>query len=161
MKYFHGPLFKILCLATLLFMLFLTGCQQQMEYEKETEPWVGKWILKSAVNQQTREEAKVQGIFHLYENGTFTSQTSWGDRPAAASGTKTLEDYKELFNTYRAGYGTYTINATKDTLSYVYSHNMRPHRINDTPTVFYFKVTGDTMIVKHIKWHEILIREKL
>ena len=157
MKHFNYHLLKVVYFATILFILLFTGCQQQVETVKKSEPWVGKWVLKSAVHEETGE-VKADAIFHYYENGTFASQASFYDRPTLTSNPNTLEEYKSAFDSYRAGYGRYTINETKDTLTYEYSSNLRPHRIA-SPTSFYFEVIGDTMKIKLGKWSDVLIRE--
>jgi len=138
-------------------ILILAGCQQQTEPAKKTNPWVGKWTLIKAVHEETGE-INGQAVFHYYANGTFASQVSFPDRPTLTADPNSLEEYKSAFDSYRAGFGTYTINESKDTLNYEYSCNLRPHRIA-SPTSFYFEVIGDTLTLKIGKWTDTLIRE--
>jgi len=157
MKYFNYHLPKVMFLTAITFILLLIGCQQQTESAKKTEPWVGKWVLEKAVHEETGE-FKGNAIFHYYENGTFASQVSFNDRPTLTSDPNTSEEYKNAFDSYRAGFGTYTVNESKDTLTYEYNYNLRPHRIA-SPSSFYFEVIGDTMKLKIGKWSDTLIRE--
>ncbi len=155
MRHFNYHSLKLLFLIITIFIF--AGCQQQTEPTKKTDIWVGKWILTKAVHEETGE-FKGQAIFHYYANGTFASQVSFPDRPTLTADPNTLEEYKGAFDSYRAGFGTYSINEAKDTLTYEYSCNLRPHRIA-SPTSFYFEVIGDTLILKIGKWTDTLIRE--
>jgi hypothetical protein len=138
--------------------LCLTACQPAGDPAAKAEPWTGKWIAIQGINEAEGEMA-IGGVYHYYANGTFASQIGFDEREALEADPSTPEQYKVLFDTYRAGYGTYTVNEAKDTLTYQYTSNMRTHRIA-SPTSFRFTVSGDTMMVHYEAFTLTFLRER-
>jgi len=158
MKLFDKSPISIAPLATTALLLCLAACQPAGDPAGEAEPWTGKWIAVQGISEDEGEVA-IGGVYHYYANGTFASQISFADREALEADPSTPEEYKALFKTYRAGYGTYTVNGSKDTLTYQYTSNMRTHRIA-SPTSFHFTVSGDTMETRYEKIRLTLVRER-
>jgi hypothetical protein len=138
--------------------LCLIACQPAGEPAAKADPWTGKWIAIQGISTADGELA-IGGVYHYYANGTFASQIAFDEREALEADPSTPEEYKMLFDTYRAGYGTYTVNEPKDTLTYQYVSNMRTHRIA-SPTSFNFTVSGDTMIVRYEEFSLTFLRER-
>jgi hypothetical protein len=158
MRTLRNPTISVGLLAASLLALLLAACQPSGEPLAEAEPWTGKWIAVRGTSDAEGELA-IDGVYQYHTNGTFASQISFLDRTALEADPATPEEYKVLFDTYRAGYGTYTVNETKDTLTYQYTANMRTHRIA-SPTSFHFTVSGDTMEVRYESVALTLVRER-
>ena len=157
MRLLQGSPFSIGQLAAVVLVACLVACQPAENPADTPKPWVGKWIAVGAVSD-TEGELTISGVYHYYANRTFASQISFKDRPALEEDPSDPNEYKSLFDTYRAGFGTYSVNASEDTLTYEYSSNMRTHRIA-SPTSFQFTVAGDTMHVTYEMVKIILARE--
>jgi hypothetical protein len=135
-------------LLVLIFILFYTFCGcQPSDSGKQVKPWVGKWVFIE-YSDSTGAMHAWEGVYHYYDNGTFSSQILSPDRPSLTSDPSTLEEYKAAFDEYRAGYGTYTVNEEEGSLTYVYKSNMRPHRVGQ-PTLVYFEVKDDVMFLNY------------
>jgi len=148
---------SITLLAAGALALCLIGCQPAGEPAGEAKPWTGKWVVVRGMSDADGELA-IGGLYHYYADGTFASQLFLTDRETLEADPSTPEQYSALFDTYRAGHGTYTVNDAEDTLTYQYTSNMRTHRIA-SPTSFHFTVSGDTMEVRYETFTLTLVRE--
>lgn len=152
-----GDYIKIISLITVLLFLFL-GCKEQQVEVKDVKPWIGKW---NSVNytDSTGNQYPWIGVFHYYEDGTFSNQGLTPARDTLASDPTTIEEYKALFDFYRAGYGTYSVDEMEGKLTYEYVSNLRTHRIGK-PTEISFQVKGDSLMLKYeeMQVHILLIR---
>ncbi len=121
--------------------LFIAGCQQKVE----SKPWEGRWIVSS----WTTPDGDVQpskGLYHYYPDGKFASQVMIPERLDLDADPETLEELADAFSTYRAGYGTYSVDEQAGKLTYSYDSNMRTHRVKDEPTTVAFEITDEDMV---------------
>ncbi len=121
--------------------LLIAGCQQKVE----SKPWEGSWIVSS----WTTSDGEVQptkGLYHYYPDGKFASQLMIPERLDLDANPETLEELKDAFSTYRAGFGTYSVDEEAGKLTYSYDSNMRTHRVKDEPTTVAFEITDDDMV---------------
>ena len=129
-------------------LLFLfAGCIEEQVKVKEVKPWVGKW---NSVNytDSTGNQYPWIGVYHYYADGTFSSQGLSPSRDMLLTDPSSIEEYESLFDYYRAGYGTYSVNEAEGIITYEYVANLRTHRVSK-PTEVSFELKGDSLTLKY------------
>jgi len=100
--------------AIVLFLIGLlaTGHQQKVE----SKPWEGRWILSHFTSPGGNILPRFKGIHHNYADGTFNGHLIFPGRLDLDANQETLEELKNVFSTYRAGFGPYSVdeNAASD-----------------------------------------------
>jgi hypothetical protein len=143
-------------LGVLGIAILVSSCQAPAtEEEAAAKPWVGKWSLVRIVSPEG-EELAANGVWHYYADGTFSSQFGLVDRPSLEADPTEADEYQAAFDSYRAGFGTYTVDESGDSLTYEYVGNLRPHRIGQ-PTVLTIEVFGDTLTARTAEGWAILL----
>lgn len=125
----------------LLVGLLIAGCQQKVE----SKPWEGSWIVSNWTTPDG-EVLPTKGLYHYYPDGKFASQLMIPERLDLDADPETLEELADAFSTYRAGFGTYSVDEQAGKLTYSYDSNMRTHRVKDEPTTVSFELTADGMV---------------
>ncbi|MCH7528416.1 MAG: lipocalin-like domain-containing protein [Candidatus Marinimicrobia bacterium] len=128
----------------LLAGLLIAGCKQKVE----SKPWEGSWIVSNWATPDG-EELPLKGLAHYYPDGKFASQMMESERLDLDTDPETLEELKDSFSTYRAGFGTYSVDEQAGKLTYSYDGNMRTHRVKDEPTTVTLEITGDDMVFNY------------
>ena len=126
-----------------LLLIFILATTISAQQNGSASPWIGKWILIEAIDPEGVGVEEL-GVWHYYSDGTFSSQLIVKDQPKLEYEPSTAEEFADVFRSYRAGFGTYTVNETGDTLTYEYQANMRPHRIGQ-PTKVFLQIEGNKM----------------
>ena len=68
------------------------------------------------------------------------------NRLELTSDPSSCEEVQAVFDSYRAGFGTYTVNEEEGSLTYEYESNLRPHRIGQ-PSKAKLQVKENQMIL--------------
>ena len=119
-------------IVLLLIGLLSTGCQQKVE----SKPWEGRWIL-THVTSPDGDVEPLKGIFHFYTDGKFAHNLMDLDRLDLDASPETLEEFKNAFSTYRAGFGTYSFDEQAGTFTFSEDGDLRPHRMKAGKTYTY------------------------
>lgn len=130
-------------IVLLLIGLLSTGCQQKVE----SKPWEGRWIF-SNVTTPDGNVVPCKGIFHYYADGKFAHQIMIPGRLDLDADPETLEELENAFSTYRAGFGTYSVDEQAGTYTVSYDANLRSKRIKAGKTYTYsYELTSDGLAV--------------
>ena len=127
-------------IVLLLIGLLFTGCQQKVE----SKPWEGRWILSHVTSPGGDEVPYVKGILHNYADGTFASHLMFPNRIDLDANPETLEELKNAFSKYFAGFGAYSIDEHAGTITFSYDGSLRPHRMKAGKTYTYlYELTAE------------------
>lgn len=119
-------------IVLLLIGLLSTGCQPKVE----SKPWEGRWIF-SNVTTPDGDVVPCKGIFHHYADGKFAHQIMIPGRLDLDADPETLEELENAFSTYKAGFGTYSVDEQAGTLTLSCDGNLRSHLMKAGKTFTY------------------------
>ena len=129
-------------------MLFLIGVSYAGSQEiGESKPWEGRWIVSQFKFFNGVEISTVKGILHVYPDGKSSSQMMFSDRLDLGISPTSLSEFRNLFSTYWAGFGTYSVDKNAGTITFSDDGNLRPHLMKTTITFKYeISTKGLTLI---------------
>jgi len=138
-------------IVLLLIGILSAGCQPKVE----SKPWEGRWIF-SNVTSPDGDVMPLKGITHYYADGRFAFQLMEPDRLDLDADPETFEELENAFSTYKAGFGTYSVDEQAGTITESYDGNLRSRRLKKERTDSY-ELTPDGSRTYLSKRLEILI----